>query len=185
MSRIKLDKVLILNTSSELAEEVGLENITLLMLANKLGVKTPSLYNHINGLMEIYVGLSKLGTEKLGNVVRNAAIGKSKDEAIYAIAYEYRRFANEHPELYKAIIKSPELDNSEIKEAVHIVFQIIYKVLEGYEYNEEDAVHIVRGFRSTMHGFVSLEAAGFFKLKWDKEESFKRLVSGFIVSIRK
>jgi len=185
MSRNKLDRTIILNTSAQLAETVGLENITLLKLANKLGVKTPSLYNHINGLKDIYVGLAKLGMEKLGAVVRDSAIGKSNDEAITAIAYKYRKFAKECPELYKAIIKSPTLDDSEVKEAGHIFVQIMYKVLEGYKYSEEDAMHIVRGLRSIMHGFVSLEAAGFFKSNWDREESYKRLVSGFILSIRK
>jgi AcrR family transcriptional regulator len=185
MSRIRLDRTIIFSTSAELAEEVGLENITLLKLANKLGVKTPSLYNHINGLKDMYIGLAKLGLERLGDVVRNAAVGKSNDEAIASIAYEYRKFAKQCPELYKAIIKSPELNNSEIKEAAHIPVQIMCKVLEGYKYSEEDAMHITRGLRSTMHGFVSLEAAGFFKSNWDREESYKRLVSGFILSIRK
>ena len=185
MSRIKLDKSIIFNTSAELAEEVGLENITLLQLSNKLGIKTPSLYNHVNGLKDIYIGLAQLGIEKLGDVVRNAAIGKSKDEAITTIAYEYRKFAKTCPELYKAIIKSPELGDIGIKEASHVPVQIMCKVLEGYKYNEEDAMHITRGLRSIMHGFVSLEAAGFFKAKLDREESFKRLIEGFILSIKK
>jgi len=185
MSRIKLDKSIIFNTSAELAEEVGLENITLLQLATKLGIKTPSLYNHVNGLKDIYIGLAQLGIEKLGDVVRNAAIGKAKDEAITTIAYEYRKFAKARPELYKAIIKSPELEDSEIAEAGHTVNVIMYKVMEAYNYSEEDSIHVVRGLRSIMHGFVSLEAAGFFKAKLDREESFKRLIEGFILSIKK
>jgi len=185
MSRNKLDRTIVINTSAQLAEEVGLDNITLLKLANKLGVKTPSLYNHISGLKDIYIGLATLGMEKLGSTVRDSAIGKSNDEAITAIAYQYRKFAKQYPELYKAIINSPELNDSKVKEAGHIFVQIMYKVLEEYNYSEEDSMHIVRGLRSIMHGFVSLEAAGFFKSNWDREESYKRLVSGFILSIRK
>jgi len=185
LTRNKLDKTLIFNTSADLVEEVGLEHITLIKIANMLGVKTPSLYNHISGLKDIYVGLATLAMEKLGVAVRDAAIGKSNDEAIAAIANEYRKFAKECPELYKAIIKSPQLNDSEVKEAGHVFVHIIYKVLEGYKYSEEDAIHIVRGLRSILHGFVSLESAGFFKLNWDREESFKRLVSGFILSIKK
>lgn len=185
ITRNKLDRTIIFNASAELAQEVGLENITLLKLADKLGVKTPSLYNHINGLKDIQVGLAKLGMERLGSAVRDAAIGKSNEEAITSIANEYRRFAKECPELYKAIIGSPELEDSEVDEAGHIFVQIIYKVLESYKYSEEDSIHIARGLRSIMHGFVSLEAAGFFKSNWDREESFRRLILGFILSIRK
>jgi hypothetical protein len=34
--------------------------------------------------------------------------------------------------------------------------------MEPYYLGEEETIHFVRGFRSALHGFVSLEAAGFF-----------------------
>lgn len=63
MTRIKLDKVIIISTAAELAEEFGLGSITLLKLADKLVVKTPSLYTQVKGLKDIYIGLSTLGMD--------------------------------------------------------------------------------------------------------------------------
>ena len=44
----------------------------------------------------------------------------------------------------------------------------------------EDGLHAVRGLRSVVHGFASLEVAGGFGLPLDLDESFRRLVEMFI-----
>ena len=183
-SRNRLDRATIFNTAAALAEEVKLDHLTLHQLAERLGVKTPSLYNHVQGLKDLYAGLAALAMQRLGTMIGNAAIGKSHGDAIKSIAWEYRKFAKAYPELYKAIIKSPELNDGEIKEAVNAIVQILYKVLEPYHYSEEDAFHMIRGLRSAIHGFVSLEEAGFFKTKWDVEKSYEKMVTGFLHNMK-
>ena len=92
-----LDFQAILNAASEIAEEKGLDNVSLRQVAVKLGVKAPSLYNHLSGLTGLSSGISKLAVIKLEEAVRNAAVGRSKDDALMAIASAYRRFAKESP----------------------------------------------------------------------------------------
>jgi len=43
----------------------------------------------------------------------------------------------------------------------------------------DDALHATRGLRAIIHGFVSLDAAGGFRLRLDIEESFDRLLGAF------
>jgi hypothetical protein len=52
-------------------------------------------------------------------------------------------------------------------------------VLAGYGIKGEDALHATRGLRAIIHGFVSLDAAGGFRLKRDLDESFNRLLAAF------
>ena len=52
-------------------------------------------------------------------------------------------------------------------------------VLRGYQLSDADTVHAIRGLRSVMHGFVSLEAAGAFAMPVDLSESYHRLVGSF------
>ena len=52
-------------------------------------------------------------------------------------------------------------------------------VLSGYGVTEDDALHATRGLRAVIHGFVSLDAAGGFRLKLDLEELFRRLLAAF------
>lgn len=179
-----LDAETILRAAAELAEEKGLENVSLLQVAEKLGVKSPSLYNHLSGLNELSLGIARFAVGRLEDAVRNAAVGRSKDDALMEIALAYRKFAKENPELYKAILRFPDYSDSSIKEAGHTVVRILYQVMEPYHYGKKETIHFVRGFRSALHGFVSLEEAGFFQgAEADADESFERLVSRLISTL--
>jgi AcrR family transcriptional regulator len=179
-----LDAQTILNAAAKLAEEKGLENVSFLQVAEKLGVKSPSLYNHLSGLKELSLGIAKLAIGKLEDAIRNAAVGRSKDDAFMAIALAYRKFSKENPELYKAILRFPAYNDSSIQEAGHIVVRILYQVMESYHYSKEETIHFVRGFRSALHGFVSLEEVEFFQgAEADVDESFERLVSRLISTL--
>ena len=60
-----LDKDIILKTAADLADAEGIANVTLKALAEKLGVKPPSLYKHINGLEELNKALMLYGWKSL------------------------------------------------------------------------------------------------------------------------
>jgi hypothetical protein len=49
-------------------------------------------------------------------------------------------------------------------------------VLASYGLRGEEALHATRGFRSVVHGFATLEAAGGFGIPPDLDESFDRLL---------
>lgn len=179
-----LDTQTILNAAAELAEAKGLENVSLLQVAEKLGVKSPSLYNHLSGVQELSSGIAKLAIARLESTIRNAAVGRSKEKALTAIAVAYRKFAKESPELYKAILRFPDYGDSGVKEAGHAVVRILYQVMEPYHYSKEETIHFVRGFRSALHGFVSLEEAGFFQgTEANEDTSFERLVSRLLSTL--
>jgi AcrR family transcriptional regulator len=104
-TRRNLDSQTILNAAAELAEEKGLENVSLLQVAEKLGVKSPSLYNHLSGVQELSTGIAKLALGRLEEAIRSSAVGRSEGDALLAIALAYRSYAKENPELYKAILR--------------------------------------------------------------------------------
>ena len=71
-----LDTQTVLQAAAELAQEKGLENITLFEVAGKLGVKPPSLYNHVNGLKALSTGIAKYTMEKLEAAGMRGYVGK-------------------------------------------------------------------------------------------------------------
>ncbi|MEI6102233.1 MAG: WHG domain-containing protein [Eubacteriales bacterium] len=176
MQQRTLDRRAILLAAATLAEETGIENLTLSGLAESLGVKSPSLYNHIGGLNDLFTGLAELGLTRFGATIRDAAVGKSKEDALIAIARAYRRFASENPELYKCIMKLPALDRDSLQESVDALERILLMVLEPYQMGKPDEIHMSRIWKSAIHGFISLEASGFFKSEYDIEESFDRMI---------
>jgi AcrR family transcriptional regulator len=183
--RKALDFERIISAAAELIEEKGFDKVTLSNIAERLGVKPPSLYNHLNGLSDVSDGLSRLGIYKMDEVIRNAAVGKNKDEALMAMALAFRQFALQNPELYKAILKYPRYTDGEIHETGQGIARVIYQVLREYHLSEEQLIHYSRAFRSALHGFVSLEEANFFTKNIDLNESYRFLVVTLITSLQK
>ncbi len=77
-----LDKMSVLKAAAELADQEGFEQVSLASLAKKLQIRTPSLYNHVQGLPGLRKELACFALRKLKEELAEAAIGKSGDEAL-------------------------------------------------------------------------------------------------------
>jgi hypothetical protein len=62
--------------------------------------------------------------------------------------------------------------------------QVITDVLAGYDLRDDDAIHATRALRATLHGFVTLEIAGDFRLAVDIDGSFERLIEGLVAALQ-
>ena len=173
----------VLAAAIEMAEKQGLETLSIRELAEKLGVKPPSLYNHINGLDDARRQLAHVALEKLEAALRDTALGYARTDALRKIAHAYRRFAQRHPELYKAFIACSSFDDAGIAEAKQAVIRTFYQVFEPYQLDHATKIHFARCFRSALHGFVSLESAGFFKNSVAVEKSFEILIETSIAPL--
>ncbi|WP_346355953.1 TetR/AcrR family transcriptional regulator [Azotosporobacter soli] len=182
-TRVGLDRKEIIMAAAEIADQEGLSKLTLKLVAQRLGVKTPSLYNHMEGLPELKRAMAVWGTQLLKETISEAAIGKAKAEAVLAIAVAYRSFAHQRPGLYRAIIAAPDRECVEQKEAIASLMAVIKRVLKAYALPEDKHIHAVRGLRSMMHGFVTLEMAGWFVGAVEKEESYLQLIATFVNGI--
>lgn len=170
--------------AAELADAHGLERFTLAEVASRLGIRLPSLYNHVDGLPGMHSELALLGLRQIATSLNRAAIGKSSDEAVLSIAGALRCYALEHPGVYAATLRAPAPDDLEIQQLSQEIIGIVLAVLEPYELDEETAIHAVRGLRSIVHGFATLELAGGFGLPLDCEESFRRLLNAYLAGLR-
>lgn len=79
----------ILEAATEIVDQNGIHELTLTSLAQKLEIRSPSLYNHFNGLSGLRSLLSVYGFQQLNQVLMRAAIGRSGDDAIRAMAKAY------------------------------------------------------------------------------------------------
>ena len=185
--RVRLSRETVVEAAADLADEEGLEALSLSVLASRLGIRTPSLYNHVDGLDGLRRELALLGIRELGRRLGRAAIGKTRDEATFAIARAYREFVKERPGLYAATVRSSRLSYPEdptFQAAEEEVLETVLAVLTSYGLRGDDALHATRGFRSTVHGFATLEVAGGFGIPLDLDESFERLLRTFVAGLR-
>lgn len=87
--RIGLTLQKIVETAAEIADANGIQEVTLASLAQTLGVRSPSLYNHVKGLQDVRKHLGIYGIKQLYNKLEEAAEGKRMDEAIHALGEAY------------------------------------------------------------------------------------------------
>jgi hypothetical protein len=125
-----------------------------------------------------------LGLRELHEGLAEAAVGRSRDDAVRALAYAYRSFAGRHPGLYAAAVRAPDFADAEFTRESERIVALVLRVLEGYGMEHQDALHAVRCVRSALHGFVSLEAAHGFGLPLDREETFRRLIDLLVSGLR-
>jgi len=166
-----------------MADEVGLNTLTLAALADRLGVRQPSLYKHIDSMAGLHRDIAVQAKRDLGEVLARASVGRSGADAITAMSHAYRDWARQHPARYEASNLMPAAGDVEDEAVSLAAIQIISDVLTAYRLEGDDAIDAIRAFRSTLHGFVTYETSGAFAWSVDIDRSFARLVRGFIVAL--
>jgi AcrR family transcriptional regulator len=181
---VGLDKATVVEGAAKLVDEEGIEQLTLGRLAERLGVRTPSLYNHVAGLPGLKHDLAIYCLHDLLDRITHATIGKSHTEAIVALANAYRAYARETPGRYALTQQAPDPADREVQVIAQQVVDVVRAVLVPYSYSEEEAIHAIRSLRSIVHGFVSLEVAGGFGIPVDLDASFHWLINLFVAGLR-
>jgi AcrR family transcriptional regulator len=168
MPRARLDSRQVVDAAAELIDREGAEALSLSALAQRLGVKSPSLYVHVDSLDDLRQRLATLAAEQLDEVLAPAAAGLSRGAALSAFGHAYRTWALAHPGLY-GLIEGAGQGN---EPAVRRVLELLLAVLRGYGFEGEATIHAARSVRAAVHGFIHLEAAVGFALPVDPGVSF-------------
>ncbi len=186
MPRAGLDAARVIATAAQIADAEGLEAVTLSRVATALGVKPPSLYNHVANRDALLRGIALLGLNELAAVIRDVAVGRSGDDALMAAAHAYRGYVKAHPGRYAAgAITAPAPDDPDHLSAASSILDLFTAILRAWNLSDDDTVHALRSIRAAVHGFASLEAAGGFGLPESTDESFTRLITTLADGLRR
>ncbi|KAF4408550.1 TetR/AcrR family transcriptional regulator [Streptomyces lycii] len=161
-----------------LADETGFAHLTMGSLAQRLGVRTPSLYKHVAGLEDLNRRIAALALSQAADAVGAAVQGYAGRDALAAAARAFRAFVVEHPGRYAATIGvEPSGPDDPAAAAGQRLLGAFTAVLRGYEIAESDVDHALRLLRSLCHGFATLQAADGFRWSADIDESFEWLIA--------
>ena len=185
--RSNLTKEAVVQAAADLLNTEGLDALSLNRLAEKLDIRTPSLYNHVDGLPGLMRELSILNARNLAERLSDAAIGQSGPELVMSVMQSYRSYIKEFTGLYLSTLRvsgmqeevDPELEKEEARS-----LKVALAVMASFGLQGEEAIHAVRAFRSLVHGFATLEVYGGFGLPLDLDESFVRLVDLFVSGLQ-
>jgi AcrR family transcriptional regulator len=186
--RARLDKDAVIQAAADLIDSEGIQALTLSRLAEELGIQTPSLYNHIDGLPGLQKDLAVWNARLLADCLGETAVGKSGSDLFMEVAQAFRNFVKEHPGLYMSTLRSSGVQQEQaenLKREEERALKIGTTVMASLGLQGKDAVHALRAFRSTVHGFATLEIAGGFGLPLECDESFRRVVTALSTGLQK
>lgn len=185
--RVRLDKKAVVQAAVDLLNADGMGALTLSRLAEKLGIQTPSLYNHVDGLAGLQRELAVMNARLLADRFSQAAIGRSGPELFMAVAQAFREYVKECPGLYMSTLRASgaqQIQDPNLRREEERMMKVGLTIMSSLGLQGEDAVHGLRAFRSMVHGFATLEVAGGFGLPQDCDESFRRMVSALAAGLQ-
>lgn len=180
---VGLDRAQVVDAAVAVLEEQGrLDGVALRAVAARLGVRSQSLYAHVDGLDGLRRALALRGLEALTDRLTAAAIGRAGGDAVGAIVRAYYGFALAHPGLYDASLRPPG-DDETMGEAMAAVTRPLNLVFHSYGLDEDVAVHWYRIVFASVHGFAALQRDGLLTMPGDPEQSLDRMIAAFVNQI--
>ena len=107
MPRAGLTPASVTEAGAALVDEIGFDQLSMGLLAERLGVKTPSLYKHVTSQADLAHRIAILAMTELGDAIRDAIQGRAGSDALAAGAQAMRTYVREHPGRYAAAQRCP------------------------------------------------------------------------------
>jgi AcrR family transcriptional regulator len=157
----KLSRDVVVNAALTFLDREGWDALTINALANHLGTKGPSLYNHVDSLEDLRRTVRMRVIDDILQMLSTVAAGRTRDDAVMAMASAYRSYAHHHPGRYSAFTRMPlGGDDPEFTEASRAAAIPVIDVLASYGLGGQDAFYAALEFWAALHGFVLLEMTG-------------------------
>jgi AcrR family transcriptional regulator len=178
MPRAGLAPASVTEAGATLADEIGFAQLSMGLLAERLGVKTPSLYKHVTSLADLAHRIAVLAGNELADAIGTATQGRAGSDALAAAAQAMRQYVKDHPGRYAAANSArPTGPDDELLPAADRLLASLAAVLRGYRLDPGQEIHALRMLRSMLHGFATLEVAGGFQMDTDVDESFTWMIN--------
>lgn len=179
----QIDREQLIQTAWEMVEAEGSESLSLGKLAAKLGIKAPSLYNHIQNKAALIRAVNETTQRRLFAELDAIAPVDDPQGQLLAIAHAYRAFALAHPVTYTLAFSTMDADarpDPDVQERDALLLQaIIIRLIP----DKAQSLAMLRGLWALIHGFVMLEIHAQFRRGGSLDEAFTASVQAFIRGI--
>ncbi len=157
----RLSRDSIVGAALTVLDRDGWDALTINALANQLGTKGPSLYNHVQSLDDLRRTVRMRVVDDIIGMLNTVGDGRTRDDAVVAMAGAYRSYAHHHPGRYSAFTRMPlGGDDPEFTAATRAAAGPVIAVLASFGLDGENAFYAALEFWSALHGFVLLEMTG-------------------------
>jgi len=168
--RARLTPESVTEAGAALVDEIGFDHLSMGLLAERLGVRAPSLYKHVSSQADLAHRIAVLALTELGDVIRDATQGRAGSDALAAGAQAMRTWVQEHLGRYAAGNAARPTGPDDP------LLPSWSAMLRGYQLDPGQEIHALRLLRSVLHGFVTLEVAGGFQIDTPVNDSFTWMI---------
>ena len=154
-------------------------------VARELGIKPPSIYNHVGKGDALARAVMVEGNRRLLVDLKVSVRGVVEPRAqLRAIMGALRGWAFGNPHLYTVMSRvEPDNEHPDFAPIMVDILDLFRRPLAQLGLPEAEQLHAIRGLRAAMHGFVLLENSGQFALSEDSGESFGWLVEAILAGL--
>ncbi|WCB92110.1 hypothetical protein DSM104299_00795 [Baekduia alba] len=158
----------IVSAARRLLEDDGPEALSMRNVAAEIGIRAPSLYEHVADKRALESAIIAAGLHEQGVALRAALEADGRADPLTAITQAWRRWAHEHPHVY-GLIYARDLDRSDDAVATEELFA-------GAPLREMCGGDLVtaRVIWAFAHGMVNLELTDRFPPQTDVEALWVR-----------
>jgi AcrR family transcriptional regulator len=152
--RPQIDRAVVVDAALQLADESGLEAVTMHAVAQRLGVTPMALYRHVDGKQALLDGL----VERLLTSYPLDPADAPWPARLTALAEAIRSTAKQHPAAFPLLLTRPA-----VTPAARSVRDYVQAALREAGLAADDAARAERLISTTVLGFAASEAAGRFR----------------------
>jgi AcrR family transcriptional regulator len=179
--RIRRDDVI--DQAVALADEGGVDAVTLASIADRLGCRAPSLYTHVDGLDDVLEAAAIRATTEFADTLRDAVMGRSGEDGVRAFAAAWRQWVRVHPGRYALSLRRPVAEARPARRAAgEGATAAAAAVLRSLGVPDVQIADAGRALRATLHGFAQLEAEG--SIGRDPDRTFAVVVDTAVAGLR-
>ena len=181
-ARVGIRREDVLAAALDILAQLGEDALSLSEVARRLGIRTQSLYAHVDGVEGLRRALAIHGLERIRDAATDAALGVEGPDAVAAVVRAHLAVATEAPSLYDIAIHPPGTASDFIS-AVRSAGEPLQKVLRSSGLVGEDATHWTRLMLSTVAGYSRLCSGGRFALSANVTRTEDRLVAMLVSTL--
>ena len=181
----RIDHSRIVETARELIEADGIDALTLRVVADRLGVKAPSLYRYVKNKNAMLLAVNEVTLKELNVVITQAIDSEGLlIERLVKVAEVYRQYAHANPVCYELAMRS----QPELKPSLDVQVQMVLPIqaLFAQRTGEADSLAALRGAVAFLRGWVSLENSQQLRRGGDLnahfEQSFRAYLAGWQIN---
>ncbi len=179
--RPRLDQETVLRAAEVLVDRDGYDALTMTLLAAELDTRVSSLYNHVANLEDLRSLIQVRAMRLLGEHVRRAAMGHAGADGLRVLSHQLRAFSHSHPQRYTAITRPP-IDREAFFAAAADTIEALAVMVRSAGLPEERLLPTGMAVFAALHGFVSLEVAGYFGEVDDLDEVYELVIRGAVTA---